>query len=153
MERLFGALADEGVEYALVGGLAMNLHGLTRFTEDIDIFLELRHENVERFKRALAGLYDDPSVNEISAEELNGDYPIIRYIPPDGSPPIDIIGRLGDAVAFEDLALVTTSIGDTVVRLVSPATLYAMKADTVRPIDMQDAERLRRTFELESEEH
>ena len=68
-EPLWAALDAEGVEYALVGGLAMYVHGLPRFTEDIDVFVSLEKENVERLKRALKAVYADPSIDEIEFED------------------------------------------------------------------------------------
>jgi hypothetical protein len=37
--NLLRALNEQSVEYALVGGAAMNLHGVVRATEDIDLFV------------------------------------------------------------------------------------------------------------------
>ncbi len=51
---LFRALNARGVRYVLVGGIAVNLH---------DVF-------------------DDPSIDEISADDLAGSYPTVRYVPP-----------------------------------------------------------------------
>lgn len=46
---LFRALNDHQVRYLLVGGLAMNLHGVPRMTMDIDLVLAMDEENLERF--------------------------------------------------------------------------------------------------------
>ena len=40
IKRLLAALEREGVCYAIFGGVALGLHGLARFTEDIDLFIE-----------------------------------------------------------------------------------------------------------------
>ncbi len=50
--RITGRLDALGVPYALVGGMAMFLHGYQRFTDDVDILvtkasLELIHEKLE----------------------------------------------------------------------------------------------------------
>lgn len=37
--QLFRSLAEHQVEYVLVGGVAMNLHGLVRGTDDVDLFI------------------------------------------------------------------------------------------------------------------
>lgn len=50
---LLGALDAEGVEYVLLGGQAVNLHGIPRFTEDIDLFVRPTRENVARLRAAL----------------------------------------------------------------------------------------------------
>lgn len=46
----FAALEREGVEYAIFGAAALNLHGLARFTEDLDVFIAPSAENIERFR-------------------------------------------------------------------------------------------------------
>jgi len=46
---LFHALDQHGVDYLLIGGLAMNLHGVPRMTMDVDIVLALDGENLTRF--------------------------------------------------------------------------------------------------------
>ena len=46
------AFENEQVEYVLVGGVAVNLHGIVRATEDIDVFVRPERENVEKLKAA-----------------------------------------------------------------------------------------------------
>lgn len=48
------------VDYVLVGGVAVNLHGILRATEDIDFFLRPTPDNVQRLRTALKSLWDDP---------------------------------------------------------------------------------------------
>jgi predicted nucleotidyltransferase len=47
------ALSDNGVEYVMIGGAAMALHGFPRMTRDIDLFLPVDAENNRRLLRAL----------------------------------------------------------------------------------------------------
>lgn len=47
--ELLQSLADERVQYVLVGGLAVQLHGFLRATFDIDLVLAMNDENLERF--------------------------------------------------------------------------------------------------------
>jgi hypothetical protein len=42
-------LAEQRVEYALVGGYALAAHGFNRFTEDIDILVNPSAENSRRW--------------------------------------------------------------------------------------------------------
>jgi hypothetical protein len=103
--RLFGALADEGVAYVLVGGVAVNLHGVVRATEDVHLFVRPSDDNVARLKAAFRSAF------EVEPRDLDG----------------------------------------VTVALATPRTLYRMKRDTTRPIDAQDAARLRTAFRLEEE--
>lgn len=144
--RLFAAFAAEDVAYVLVGGVAMNLHGVVRATEDVDVFVRPDAENVAGVRRALRRLYADPDLEGIRAEDLAGDYPVVRYVPPEGGLVLDLIARLGDRFAFADLRFEVRELGGVPVRLATPATLYAMKHDTVRAVDRADAERLHAAF-------
>jgi hypothetical protein len=40
--ELIQCLSDEGIEYVLVGGLAVQLHGFLRATFDIDLVLAMK---------------------------------------------------------------------------------------------------------------
>ena len=46
---LLQSLSDEHVQYVLVGGLAVQLHGFLRSTFDIDLVLAMNDENLVRF--------------------------------------------------------------------------------------------------------
>lgn len=149
--EIFRALEREGVEYVLVGGVAVNLHGLSRATQDVDLFVRPTRENVDRLKQALRSVFADPCIDEISADDLMGDYPTIRYVPPKDPFVVDLLGRLGIAVGYDDLSFEEQVIEGVRVRIATPATLYRMKKDTMRPIDRADAQALRRRFNLEDE--
>jgi hypothetical protein len=47
--ELLQSLADTRVDYVLVGGLAVQLHGFLRATVDIDLVLAMNDENLDRF--------------------------------------------------------------------------------------------------------
>ena len=47
--ELLQALSDEQVQYVLVGGLAVQLHGFLRSTFDIDLVLAMNDQNLSRF--------------------------------------------------------------------------------------------------------
>jgi hypothetical protein len=47
--ELLQSLADDHVQYVLVGGLAVQLHGFLRSTFDIDLVLAMNDENLVRF--------------------------------------------------------------------------------------------------------
>src|SRR3990167_1854320 len=141
-----GGLGRERVEYVLVGGVALALHGLVRATQDIDLFVAPSPDNVERAKAALRAVFGDPSIDDIDAGDLEGAYPTVRFVPAEGLFVIDLIGRVGDAIRYEDLEVEERDVDGVRVRLATPRTLYRMKRDTVRLIDRADAEALKRRF-------
>ncbi len=149
--QVLGAFEREGVHYAVFGAAALNLHGLARFTEDLDVFIAPDRANIERLKTALRSVYDDPHIDEISADDLLGEYPALQYVPPAGTFHIDVLTRLGDAFRFDDLEIARVPFGPLVVNVVSPRTLYRMKRDTVRLKDRADAQLLNERFGLGEE--
>ena len=51
------ALGTEGVRSVLGGGVAVNLHGLGRTTQDLDLFLSPDVDNIEKLKAALRKVF------------------------------------------------------------------------------------------------
>jgi hypothetical protein len=150
MLRVLRALEQEGVDYVLIGATAMGFHGLVRATEDLDLFIRATAENIERLKRAFRAAYDDdPNVDDIRASDLLGDYPAVRYYPPSGDLYFDVMTRLGDVASYDTVERETKEVAGIRVRVATPAALYRLKKDTVRALDRQDAEALRRRFDLE----
>ena len=61
------ALQENNVEYILVGGYAINLHGYQRFTGDLDIWIKDYLENRKKLRKAF-------KVCEM------GDFPMLEYM-------------------------------------------------------------------------
>ncbi|MGH7820721.1 MAG: nucleotidyl transferase AbiEii/AbiGii toxin family protein [Candidatus Binatia bacterium] len=149
--QLLRALAEERVDYVLVGATALNFHGIVRATEDVDLFVRPVSENVEKLKKALRRVWQDTEIEEIRAEDLAGAYPTVRYGPPGEDFVIDVMSRLGTAIGYDDLEAETLTIEGVDVLCATPATLYRMKKDTIRPIDRADAAALRDKFGIEDD--
>lgn len=149
VKQVLSAFEREGVRYAIFGAAALNLHGLARFTEDLDVFLDPTADNVAALRRALSSVFDDPSIDQITAEDLLGDYPAVQYVPPAGTFHLDVLTRLGQAFTYADLERMRVPFDDLTVTVVSPRTLYRMKRDTVRLKDKADAALLKERFGIE----
>jgi hypothetical protein len=148
-KRILAAFQREQVEYVMVGSMAMAAQGLVRATRDVDFFVAPTASNVERLRAALRGLYaDDPNVSEIKVEDLAGDYPAIEYIPPGAPYSLDFLARLGEAFRYESIESEDVILDGIRARVATPAMLYRMKKDTVRPQDRVDAQTLRQMFGL-----
>ena len=146
IRRLLAAFERHGVRYAIFGGVALNFHGIARFTEDIDVFLKPDEANIESLKAALMSVFEDPEIGDISSEEMLGAYPAVQYVPPSGDLHVDLLTRLGTAFTFDDLEIQRVRFDDLLISVVSPRTLFRMKRDTVRLKDRADAEQLRERF-------
>ena len=53
IETIVRALNEAGVQYLIVGGVAVNAHGFVRLTRDVDLVLRLERENAVRGLNAL----------------------------------------------------------------------------------------------------
>jgi ABC-type amino acid transport substrate-binding protein len=144
------ALEVEKVDYVLFGGQAVNAHGIMRFTGDIDLFVDPTPDNVARLRRALRRVWEDPDIDDITVEDLAGEYAVVRYGTPDDFV-IDITARIGDMFTYRDLESQDVVVAGVRARVATPRMLYRMKKDTVRPHDRADAAELKRRFGLEDE--
>ncbi len=148
-DKIFDLIREmnrENVDYIVFGAVALNLHGIVRATTDADFFIRADRENIERLKRALRSVWDDPHIDEISAEELLGEYPAVTYGPPDETFSMDFLTRLGEVYSYDNLPNEVVEYEGIPIRVVTAATLYEMKMNTVRPHDKADAYRLRQKY-------
>ena len=99
--RVLRAFESVRLEYVLIGAAAMAFHGLVRATADLVFLIRATPENIERLRTALRKAFQgDPEINAISSEDLLGDYPSIRYVPPTGTLYLDVLTRLGEIANF-----------------------------------------------------
>lgn len=61
-KNILVALSQAGVEYLVAGGFAVNFHGLSRSTFDLDLIVHLNEENVINFDKVMTGLGFRPKV-------------------------------------------------------------------------------------------
>lgn len=130
------ALNREGVDYVLIGGFAVVLHGSNSMTEDIDICIRNNEENVERLRKALYMVFKDDSIKEITVPEIEN-YSVIRYGNDDNFT-MDIIGNPGEAFSIENIVSEQIEVDGVKVRIATLESLYKMKEKTYRPIDQID---------------
>ena len=135
--QVLDAFDKHGVDYILIGGVAVVLYGMERLTRDIDIFVKMVPENIDQLRKALHSVFDDTSIEEITFNELQK-YPVIRYGTPGGFY-IDIIARIGEVAVYDDLEYEIIDYHGTKLKLATPETLYRLKKDTIRDKDKIDA--------------
>ena len=138
---LLSAFAEEKVDYLLVGGQAVALHGVPRFTKDADLWLRDTNENLERVKRALES-FGAPAGTLRALDEAR-DLDVVWM----GHPParIDLMKQVpgGDfETAFR--ARATFEVAGVTVSCVGKADLIAQKRASGRPQDLVDAAQLER---------
>jgi hypothetical protein len=136
---LLAEFAAAGVEYLLVGGQALALHGLPRFTKDADVWLRDAPDNIGRAQQALLHFGAPPNVVDAlaTAEPLD-----VVWM---GAPParIDLMkGVPGGDFASAWQTRVAHTVAGTVVLVVGREELIRLKRASGRPQDLLDADRL-----------
>ncbi len=136
-------LNAEDVNYVVVGGSALALHGAVRATKDIDILVEPTLENVTRALRALEGLTFGIARELDPAEVLRAHLTVVGDIPR-----VDLL-TLAWSVRYADAAprLVWLDVDGVEVPVADLETLIWSK-QTGRLHDAADVETLERLKEL-----
>lgn len=135
-QTLLKALSEAEIDYILIGGLAVALHGVPRFTEDVDIFVKRNSSNISNLKNVLHKVFNDESINEITYDDLI-EYAVVRYGTPDNYY-IDVMDRIGDAFSYEDLEYEIIELDGNSIRVATIETLIKLKKNTIREIDKFD---------------
>lgn len=138
---LLSAFAEEQVDYLLVGGQAVALHGVPRFTKDADLWLRDTSENLARAKRALTAFGAPPGTFQALDEAKDLD---VVWM---GHPParIDLMKQVPGGnfeAAYSSRA--KFEVAGVTVSCVSKADLIAQKRASGRPQDLVDAANLER---------
>ena len=152
-DLVFAALAKRKVRYLVVGGVAVVLHGVPRFTADIDLVLALDAPNVLAALDALAGLsyqprapvplqgFADPSLRQNWIEEKG--LTVFSLWSPD-HPATEVDLFIEEPFPFEEAFARATRVDlcTNHVTVVSIADLIDLKRRADRPKDREDIERL-----------
>ncbi len=122
--ELMSSFEKNEVEYILIGGLAINLHGFARNTEDIDLFINATENNIERVQKSLMDVFNDNEIYEITLDELNK-YAVIRYGTDYGFC-IDLIAKIGTEFIYEDMNFEIKTIDNVKIKVANIETLYRL---------------------------
>lgn len=146
--KLFTALADEHVEFVVVGGLAVISHGHVRATLDLDVCYARTPENLERLVRALAPLR--PTLRGAPPElPFFWDVRTLRnglnFTLTTTAGDIDLLGEVTGLGGYGEIALraETVDLYGAAVRIMSLTDLIRSKAAAGRAKDLVDLEALR----------
>jgi predicted nucleotidyltransferase len=147
--ELFRELQKHDVQYLVVGGIAINMHGVERATMDVDLVLAMDEANLQRFLRVASELKLKPSL-PVKIESLCNAAQLDTWVrekqmiafclrpPSKTAPSIDIIVR--PKVSFETMYRnrIEKDIGGVQFKVASVDDLIALKTDTGRNQDASD---------------
>jgi hypothetical protein len=144
---LVHALVEGGVDFVIVGGVAVVLQSMPRFTKDLDICYSTAQDNLDALGDVLVALEarlrgipetvpfvpDGRTLRQTQIMCLTtpaGDIDLL--VKPDGAPPYSTLRRRADIM----------DLGGHRVRIASIEDMLAMKRAAGRPLDVVDVESL-----------
>lgn len=138
------SLNEQGVEYLLIGGFAVILHGYVRGTKDIDLLINPGKANVQKIKKALSILPDN-AISLIQDDEIEK-YAVVRIA---DEIVIDLMEQ-ACGINYKKAAgqVEYKEINHVKIPLPTKELLIQMK-DTIRPSDKTDVQFLK--FRIEEE--
>jgi predicted nucleotidyltransferase len=147
LSALLHRLSEGGVDYVVVGGVAVAVQGYGRATKDLDITYATDPANLEALgevliaaEARLRGVPEDvPFIPDgrtlkrtqiLTLDTVDGGLDLL--VDPSGAPPYDAMRHRADLIEFEDI----------LVRIVGLEDLLAMKRAAGRAQDLADVEAL-----------
>jgi len=157
--EVFKAFYQEKVKYLVVGGLAVNLHGVPRITYDIDIVISTDKDNVLSLNKTLKNLGYIPLLpvnpDELADEKRRKDWiekhnmkAFSFHHKSQNSQVVDIVldHPLDFTKAFKRSAI--KKVDDIEIYVASINDMISMKKVSTRPKDLSDMEMLKEAKEL-----
>lgn len=133
VEGLLKSLKEHKVRFVIIGATAFPVHGYSRATLDIDVFIEPKRANAERTRAALKAFGYD--VSDVSVDELLSHKILIRQYVVETD-----IHPFVKGISFQRVWTnrVKAKLGETFAWFASLDDLIAMKKAAGRPKDKED---------------
>lgn len=152
IERILRELVEGGVDFLLIGGVAVGYHGYIRATKDVDVVPDPDPTNLERLAAVLNRLGAEvegaedfgeaelPDPLDPAVLALGGNWVLATRI---GR--LDIMQWIGDFALWGRLSpgAIEDQIGDLPIKVVSYEDLLELKEIAGRPEDLADLRALR----------
>jgi predicted nucleotidyltransferase len=149
IDAILRALSDGRVQFVLIGGVAVGMHGAVRATKDVDIVPSPERENLERLAAVARG---------VDGRQIGVDTEFLPHQPTDADGleaggsfqlatvhgQLDILQEGGAIPAYQELsdAALQTEYEGLGLRYCSREHLIAMKRRAARPLDLRDLDEL-----------
>jgi predicted nucleotidyltransferase len=147
LQELLRTLAEHGVDYLVIGGVAAQVHGRRRTTKDLDITPAPDLENFTRLAASLVDLDAHPaelgqSAPTPTAEQLR----LAPVVPPLATRhgELHILNDVPGATVYADMRAraLSTDLDGITTHIVGVDDLIRMKQAVGRPSDIEDIEAL-----------
>lgn len=161
-QKIIEKMNDEGVEYLVAGGIAVNLYGFIRATMDLDVLLLLDDVNTGKFIKIAKELGYQPGV-PVAIDDLSDPMKRMEWIskknmkvfsvynPENSMEHVDILleDNIGFRQAYARREIIKT--GNLTISLVNIDDLIRLKEIAGRERDKNDVRALRKIKELRDE--
>lgn len=161
-ERVLRSLLEKKVRFAVTGGVALVMHGVVRFTADLDLIVDLTTDNLRAFIKVIEDLRFRPRMpvdlyDLLDAEKrsqwINEKNMIAftLYNPQYEIEEIDLL--IKEFIPFAELTgeLIWMKVKDITIPVVSRNHLKRLKGFSARAQDMADIKALEEIERLENE--
>jgi predicted nucleotidyltransferase len=147
LERLVKALKKERINYLIVGGYAVNFHGHSRNTVDIDLVIKFTLSNLQKIEKLLKqmGMVAKLPIDAESLYNFREEYFTKRNLLAwnfyNESDPTDQVNILINH-DIDEFKAEKFRVGQFEFKVISKADLIKMKKASGRPKDLQDIKEL-----------
>ena len=159
---IFAKLQEKNLEYLVVGGIAVNLHGYSRVTNDLDLLVLMDEKNIRKIVEAIKELGYKPrmpiDINDFISTENRTDWIENKnmkvfsvYNPKNELEVIDILLVYGLDLKEAYQNRESYNIGKIEIPTISIPDLVKLKEEAGREIDKLDINVLKRIMELRNE--
>jgi predicted nucleotidyltransferase len=139
MKTLLGLFGEFGVQYALVGGHAVNYYGYVRTTQDMDLLVLPTTENAERIMDALSAFgFGGAGIPRELFERDRG--AVHLGVEPNRIDILTSLKGVDNAAILEGAHIV--EVDGVAVTIISLEDLLEVKRSSDRPRDLADADEL-----------
>ena len=146
-EKLLVGLVRSGVDFAVVGGVAVSLNGFVRATDDVDIIVDDAPENIERMLNHLV-TWGEGWARELRIEEFKPQEGSIRVMEDFD---LDIFTRMrGRSMSDFRPRLRRLLVNDVQVAYLSPEDLVFLKEGSWREKDQLDVSAMKEILRREA---
>jgi hypothetical protein len=161
-ERILRALLERKIRFAVTGGVALVLYGIARFTADLDLILDLRSDNLQKFIDMMKEWGFKPRVPAAPEDLMNPGWrarwveeknmvAFTFYNPAHELEEVDIF--IKEYIPFDEVEreLKRMIFKDISIPVVSLNHLKRLKELASRPQDLADLEAIKTLEELKNE--
>ena len=147
VRKLLGLLASAEIQFVVVGGVAVTLHGYVRLTKDVDILIESSHDNISELLEAMKN-YGEGWARELTLADFTEKEGAIRIVEEIEHSQLNNLTVMS-GLAYQDLAknAEVIQLSPHKITYASKGDLIRLKANSVREKDQLDVIALRKLRE------